>query len=1084
MGRGVLALRNWKQFVGHYSVLGILLGSVTTADAAAISTIAGTSTIEGRTARSISITPQGIAMSSDGSLYVADTNHAQILRFNPITKLFTAVAGTTIQGNAGDGGPALSAELSFPTSVAFDATGNLLIADAGQGVIRKVSAATGTISTVAGGGYSTQDGIPATSARLEGPWSVASGNDGSIYIIEQDGNRIRRIAPETGLIYTIAGTGTMGYSGDDGPAVNAQLARPSGVAFDALGNLYIADQFNHRVRMIEATTGIIRTFAGTGEQTWNVTDGMPASQTPLSSPSTLLFDSLGNLLVTEHDTGRVRRIEAGTTLVSTIAGGGTQTEGVAALNGNIGYPQAIALATNGDLYVTGENTFLLQRIVAATGMLEALAGNSWPHFSGDGGLALAAQMWPLMNVANANGDQFMIDNSRIRKVNASNGTISTIAGNGEWGVVGDGGPAINAFLSYPTALAIDSTGNLFLSDQGNHRIRKINATTGIITHYGGTGYGYSGDGGLAVNAQMRQIRDLATDAGGNLYIVEEGSARIRKISATSGIITTIAGNGNTSGPWGDGLLATNVALYPLDAITVDTQSNVFIVQQGRIRRINAASGIITTVAGTGVYGESGDGGSALSANLIANDLKVDAAGNLFITSLFTHRVRRIDANTGIITTIAGTGVAGFSGDGGNATQAQLYTPRDLAFDSSGNLYIAEQYHIRKVAGIGAQVIADTTAPVITYSVAGTQGNAQGWYITDATVAWSVTDAESNVTSSSGCAATTISSDTAGTTLTCTATSAGGTASKAVTIKRDTTGALIAFGNPTPAANAAGWNNSDVTIPYTVTDALSGVPGNAQRSVLANSQGSSLRWSVSVTDNAGNWSGDLTPAVNIDKTAPTASISVPANGATYSLGSTVIASYSCNDTLSGIGSCSGTAANGAAIDTSSAGTKTFSITTTDRAGNITTTAYTYTVTGTPAYCSSRGTTSSNEWIKSIKVAGTLFTTNNNGGYADMTLNPIAVSRGNNAVVVKPGLKDDNHVVFWRIWTDLNRDGTFATNELLYSASDSSALSGSFKIPASALSGTTRMRVSMKYGAAASSCEVFSYGEVEDYRVTIP
>jgi hypothetical protein len=1151
----------------------VALATAGPAHAQVIQTVAGTTDITHRPARTISVRPWNIAAAPDGTLVVADSEHAQVLRFDPVSATFTAVAGTGVGGFSGDGGPATNARLNYAVSVAYDAAGNLFIADVGNGRIRKVSAATGEMSTVAGGGWSEAEGVPPLEATLRGPWAVTVGADGSIYIVEQDANRVRRIAPGTGLITTIAGSGTYGFAGDGGPAQSAQLARPSDVALDGAGNLYIADQSNHCIRVVDHATGIISRYAGTGQEDWNPVDGVPAIDAALSRPTTLRFDSLGNLLFNDQGTGRVRKVDAGTGILTTIAGGGWQEDdGGPALYGRIDMPQGLALASNGDLYVTSLNSYIIQRISAADGTLQTVAGNGFAHFSGDGAAATLAQVSPDDPVADPAGNISFLDNMRIRTVNAGSGLITTVAGPGSWGDPADGGPAANAFFSYPTALARDAQGNLFIAEQGNLRIRKIDAATGLIHHYAGVGYGYGGDGGPASSATMRMIRDMATDAAGNLYIVEEGGPRVRRIDAATGIITTIAGNGAISGPLNDGSPATQVALYYPATVAVDSAGSVYISERGRIRKIDAITGIITSVAGNGTYQDTGDGGPATNAGISADDLVVDSAGNIFIASGFSYRVRKIDAATGIITTVAGTGEAGSSGDGGLAVNATLDWPRALALTSSGDLLIAESARVRRVVGIAAAAPAgQVSPPVITSHVSGPQGN-MGWFIGNVTVTWSVTDPESDITSSTGCAATTVTADTSGTTFSCTATSEGGTSTSSVTVRRDTTlptlyffppspgpnsgagwnnsnvyiqfatsdahsgvasaslpspvafsaeggnqtrtvrvtdnagnyrdvttpainidktGPSLTFGTPSPAANAAGWNKTDVTIPYTVTDTLSG-PASSGGQVNVIGQGTNVRYNVTVTDNASNASGFTTVAVNIDKSVPTASVTAPLNGATYAVGAIVNASYSCSDADSGVNTCAGTVPSGTAIDTSTAGAKTFSVAITDRAGNVGAKSITYNVgtsspppppppPSTPTYCSVRGQVSGYEWIQSVRIGSTTYTSNNNGGYGDFTANPFSVVRGANSLALTAG---GGYSEQWRVWIDLNGDGTFASTELLYSGSGSGTRTGTLSIPSSVTSGSKRMRVSMAFGSAPSPCSSFTYGEVEDYSVLIP
>ena len=270
--------------------------------------------------------------------------------------------------------------------------------------------------------------------------------------------------------------------------------------------------------------------------------------------------------------------------------------------------------------------------------------------------------------------------------------MNTVAGNGS-----ENASATSAQLSEPFGVAVDGRGNLYIADRANHRIRKM-SPSGLISTVAGTGeVGYSGDGGPATCARLYSPFGVAVDSSGNLYIADFGNCRIRKVNP-SGIISTVAGNGSY-GYGGDGGPATAAVLnYPLD-VAVDSIGNLFIADRSnnRIRKVSP-SGIITTVAGTGAYGYSGDSGPATSARLnFPHNVAVDGKGNLFIADTQNNRVRRVD-RSGIISTIAGTGYGGYSGDGGQATSAQLAFPYSILVDNSGNLFIADNYNhrIRKV----------------------------------------------------------------------------------------------------------------------------------------------------------------------------------------------------------------------------------------------------------------------------------------------------------------------------------------------------------------------------------------------------
>jgi len=333
-----------------------------------------------------------------------------------------------------------------------------------------------------------------------------------------------------------------------------------------------------------------------------------------------------------------------------------------------------------------------------------VAGNGTDGFSGDGGPATSALLsFPHGAAVDSEGNLFIADqnNHRIRKVDASTGVISTVAGNGIFGFNGDGGPATLARLDGPVGVAVDNEGNLFIADINNHRIRKVDASTGVISTVAGNGArGFSGDGGPAISAQLHAPYDVAFDSSGNLFIADMSNNRIRKVDATTGIISTVAGNG-IDGFSGDGGLATQASLDRPFGVAVDSSGTLFIADTDnhRVRKVDATTGIISTVAGDGTFGFSGDGSPATLARLNSpSEVAFDSSGNLFISDWGNDRIRKVDASTGVISTVAGDGTASFGGDGGPATLASLNLPSGLAFDSEGTLFIADQlnHRIRKV----------------------------------------------------------------------------------------------------------------------------------------------------------------------------------------------------------------------------------------------------------------------------------------------------------------------------------------------------------------------------------------------------
>jgi uncharacterized protein (TIGR03437 family) len=357
---------------------------------------------------------------------------------------------------------------------------------------------------------------------------------------------------------------------------------------------------------------------------------------------------------------------------------------------------------------------LLAAALASGQTITTIAGNGTAGFSGDGGPATQAQLNRAVGQAiDSAGNLYLAEelNNRVRKI-TSQGVITTIAGTGSAGFTGDNGPAAQAQLSGPLGVCATSAGDLYVMDQGNKRVRKISGTT-ITTVAGNGSNTSSGDGGPATAAGFVIPIRCAVDSGGNLLIVDQGAHRVRKVNA-AGTISTFAGNGSAAFS-GDGGLATQASLNNPTAVAVDASGNVFVTDQSnqRIRRIDATSGTITTVAGNGSASYSGDGGSATAASLnFPGGIAVDSSGTVFIVDSVNQRVRKVSG--GSISTIAGTGATGFAGDNGPALQAQFNNPFPITLDSAGNLYVGDisNNRVRRIAGAsGSQGPAITSAGV-------------------------------------------------------------------------------------------------------------------------------------------------------------------------------------------------------------------------------------------------------------------------------------------------------------------------------------------------------------------------------------
>ena len=618
--------------------------------------------------------PQAIAVDGAGNVFVADGG--DVLRLDAAKRVLTLVAGTGTLGYSGDNGLATSAQLGA-RGVAVDSAGNLYIADARNNRVRKIS--NGVITTVAGSGtkgYSGDNG-PATNAQLYSPLGVAVDSAGNLYIADAGNYCVRKVS--NGVITTVAGNGRYGYSGDNGPATSAQFAAPDAVAVDPDGNLYIADVSNNRIRKV--SNGVVTTVAGNGTAGFSG-DGGPATSARFEYPSGVALDSAGNLYIADCDNNRIRKVSNG--VITTVAGNGAQ--GYSGDNGpatgaHLVCPGAVAVDSSGSLYIADTLNFRIRKVSA--GLITTVAGNGTPGFSGDNGPATSAQLSaPQGGMAvDSAGSLYFADtgNNRIRKI--LNGVITTVAGSGTEGYSGDNGPATNAQLYSPLGVAVDSAGNLYIADNSNARIRKV--SNGVITTVAGNGtFGYGGDGGPATRAELQQPWGVAVDAAGSLYIADTDNARIRKVS--NGVITTVAGNG-THGYGGDNGPATSAQLGSPYGVAVDPVGSLYIADTycNCIREVS--NGVITTVAGNGTAGFSGDGGPATRAELQQPwGVAVDAAGSLYIADSGNGLIRKV--SSGSIATVAGGGDQ--FGDNGPATGAQLAGAYGVAVDSVGNVYIA------------------------------------------------------------------------------------------------------------------------------------------------------------------------------------------------------------------------------------------------------------------------------------------------------------------------------------------------------------------------------------------------------------
>ena len=717
-----------------------------------ITTIAGGTTFVGDGSDATEAflgTPTGLALDEAGNLFIADTDNNGIRRVDARTGIVSTVAGTGVFAFSVDGRLAIASPLALPCGLAVDGAGNIFISDRANGRIRKINAATGIVTTVAGtGGFDfSGDGGPATQAALADPTAVFVDGAGNLFIADRVNDRIRKVDATTGIITTVAGSGVRGFSGDGVLATDAALNLPEVVIVDSAGNILIADTFNNRVRKVDATTGIITTVAGTGEALFSE-DGAAATSTPVAFPTGVAVDGSDNILIIEAGTDRIRKVDATTGIITTVAGTGQRDfsgDGERATEATFRSPLVgLVVDGGGNLLIADTFNNRVRQVDAMTGIIRTVAGSGEPSFLGDGGPATkAAFLGPAGVVADAADNLFIADtvNSRIRRVDSATGLVTTVAGTGTRSFSGDGGPASEAALSIPTAVAVDRAGNLFIADSGNNRVRKVDAATGDIESVAGSGdlgFGegsFSGDGGLATNAFLSFPEGVAVDGIGNLFVADTFNNRVRKVDATTGVITTVAGGGVL----GDGGPATDAQLFFPEGVAVDKAGNLFIADTGnnRVRRVDVASGVITTVA-------------VLNS---PTGVAVDEAGNLFIADTGSNQVRKADPLTGVITTVAGTGSIGFAGDGGAAADAAVPGPGEVAIDGAGNLLITDEVNqrIRVVRGPIAEVAAPPGAISGRVIDAGTgtgipSGLVQFWDIEGNFVTSTLTEGEGNFAS--------------------------------------------------------------------------------------------------------------------------------------------------------------------------------------------------------------------------------------------------------------------------------------------------------------------------------------------------
>ncbi len=642
--------------------------------------------------------PRGLALGSGGALFVAQPTQCRTRRI--LNGGISSVAGRSLGplvgcGFSGDGGPAIDSALHDPNDVAVDAAGNIFIADGRNGRIRRIDAASGVITTVAGNTInqsqacaSPADGSVATDVQLCVPVALALGSDGSIYVATQNDCSVYRIT--LGLIYRFAGIGGCGFSPGTGVATALALNRPSALAIDTAGAVYIADQWNCRIRKV--VEGIVTTVLGVDTEgsaqcAFNG-DGLPPLSTKLDYPAAIAVDGQGSLYIGERC--RIRKLS--TTIVTTRAGTGTCGLNASTAVGTVQFNDIRGLALDsvtGVLYVSDSLNCLVRSIVG--GQVNRVAGTGECFYGGDGGAPEEATMSYLTALAvDPDGRVYVGDQCRVRRITTA--TVETVAGNGRCENSPDGVAATSVGLGNVMGLAVASSGDLYISDYWSCRVRKVSA--GIITTFAGNGVcGFAGDGGAPEQATLSLPAGLALDRFGALYIADSNNGRVRRVK--DGVIETVAGNSCVIGlTHGDGCLRPMVLAF-------DQNDDLYISGLNCVVS-KLTQGRLVTIAGS--YDSCGYWGDELPATFSytfgAEGIAVSPAGSVYFSdgdAFFDVCVVR-QVVGGIIDTVAGNPSAcGDAGDGGAATAAKLWNPRGLVFLDDTTLLLAQgSGRLRKV----------------------------------------------------------------------------------------------------------------------------------------------------------------------------------------------------------------------------------------------------------------------------------------------------------------------------------------------------------------------------------------------------
>jgi sugar lactone lactonase YvrE len=702
--------------------------------------------------------PNDVAVDGAGNVFIADLGNNRVRRVKTGGQIET-IAGTGVGGFSGEGGAALQAQLNQPASVFVGADCSVYVGDNGSLRVRKLTPAGGggttnhnpVITSNIGNQTLTKNqsvDLPLTGTDEDSDSVTFTLINAPAFASIVNSNTAQRTATLR-LAPTAAGTFTgVQIKADDGKGGTATSAAFTiTVNEPQAGNNPPTANAAALPAMIEATSaaGAAVGLNGSGSDpdgdsiSFSWTDNGNVIATSATATVTLVIgthsislsvtDSKGaktsttaqTVIVKDSTPPVITGVPAAITTAATLPAGAivnfTMPTATDIVNGNV---TVIADKAPNTLFPVGATTvkftatdsrgnvatasFLVTVTPFSSGgtpasyVISTFAGSGNYGFGGDGGDALNASFKSTNQLVRYSEGLLIVDSQGrvVRRVDAQ-GKIRTVAGNSSNGNAGDGSLAIYATMASPGGAAVDAQGNIYVSDSGYHRIRRV-ATDGKIYHFAGSATGVSGsigDNGQASQARFSRPTALAIDSQNNLYVTDNGNHRIRVINLSTGIVNTVAGNGG-AGFGGDGVSATTASLNNPTGIAVDAQGNLYIADRGnqRIRKVNAVTKQIATVAGDGTQGFSGDNGPATAAQLNnPSDVAVDVLGNIYIVDQTNNRIRRVNAG-GIIETIAGTGVSGFSGDSGPALQAQISTPASIEVESDGSIYFGDNSNLR------------------------------------------------------------------------------------------------------------------------------------------------------------------------------------------------------------------------------------------------------------------------------------------------------------------------------------------------------------------------------------------------------